>query len=131
MDDLANGISLPQHRGFLSPRPYFDSLEPSQKWDNIPFFGTRRAFRTPVGVPQQGPSMVLTDNMANARVGSGDGYSTRSRHFLRRYHAFLQRVRGEELVLKQAAGDELAVDALTKFEKSFRARRPRHAESPE
>ena len=45
MDDLANGISLPQHRGFPSPRPRFDSLEPSQRVGQHPVF--RDACHTP------------------------------------------------------------------------------------
>ena len=45
MDDLVNGINLPQHRGFPSPRPRFDSLEPSQRVGQHPVF--RDACHTP------------------------------------------------------------------------------------
>ena len=51
MDDLANGISLPQHRGFPSPRPRFDSLEPSQRVGQHPVF--RDTCHTPNRVPVQ------------------------------------------------------------------------------
>ena len=44
------------------------------------------------GLPLEQPTEILTDNLANETVGSGKGYSTRSRHFLRRYHALMRRI---------------------------------------
>ena len=45
-----------------------------------------------LGVPPNGPTLIGTDNLANQKVGSGDGSPTRSRHFLRRYYALQQRI---------------------------------------
>ena len=49
------------------------------------------------GVPQQGPTFIGTDNTANQRVASGAAVPSRSKHFLRRYHVLLQRVRSQEI----------------------------------
>ena len=53
-----------------------------------------------LGVPPNGPTLIGTDNLANQKVGSGDGSPTRSRHFLRRYYALQQRIAQEEVTLQ-------------------------------
>ena len=45
-----------------------------------------RAIEVALGVPPEKPTLVMTDNKANALVGSGAG-TLRSRHALRRYLA--------------------------------------------
>jgi hypothetical protein len=45
-----------------------------------------------MGVPPQGPIFVGTDNITNALVASTQGSPKKSRHILRRYYAFMQRV---------------------------------------
>eukprot|EP00967_Tisochrysis_lutea_P139249 scaffold252690_cov23-Tisochrysis_lutea.AAC.1 len=49
-----------------------------------------------LGVPLDAPTLVGTDNLANMRVGSLRSAPTRARHFMRRYHALLQRVAAGE-----------------------------------
>ena len=45
------------------------------------------------GVPPTGPTIVLTDNKANAMVASGASVPARSRHCMRRFATFLARVK--------------------------------------
>ena len=40
-----------------------------------------------------------TDNTANQRVASGAAVLARSKHFLRRYHVLLERVRSREITI--------------------------------
>ena len=65
------------------------------------------------GTPPAGPTS--TDNLANHKVGSGIGAPTRSRHFLRRYHALKQRIRDGECVLTHVPDPQMPADFLTKW----------------
>ena len=73
--------------------------------------GRLRAF----GTPPLGPTLLGTDNLANQKVGSGVSCPSRSKHFLRRYHVLLQRVREREVVLKHVADVCMPADFLTKW----------------
>lgn len=73
----------------------------------------REIFRA-AGIKLNGPTFVGTDNISNALVGSGEGSATRSRHFLRRYYTFMQRVKAGECTLKHIPDAENPADFLTK-----------------
>ena len=75
-----------------------------------------------LGVPPQGPTLVLTDNKATALVGSGTG-SARARHCLRRYATFLQRVESNEVYLRHLPDPENPTDFMTKFTTAKKALR--------
>ena len=66
-----------------------------------------------LGVPPTGPTIVLTDNKANAIVGSGQG-TARARHAIRRYVTFLQRVQSNMVKLLYVPDDDNPADFLTK-----------------
>ena len=53
--------------------------------------------------------------MANQKVGSGLGCPTRSRHFLRRYHALKQRIAAGEVTLRHISDAQMPADFLTKW----------------
>ena len=72
-----------------------------------------RAIEVGLGVPPQKPTLVLTDNRANALVGSGQG-TLRSRHAIRRYVTFLQRVQSGSVSLRYLPDKENPADILTK-----------------
>ena len=72
-----------------------------------------RNIETGLGVPPTGPTLMLTDNRANALVGSGQG-TLRSRHALRRYCCFLQRVKSGDVTLRYLPDLENPADCLTK-----------------
>ena len=55
------------------------------------------------------------DNLANEQVASGKGYSSRSRHFLRRYFALMQRIQRGEAVLVKVSDEQNPADFLTKY----------------
>ena len=67
------------------------------------------------GVPQQGPTFIGTDNTANQRVASGAAVPSRSKHFLRRYHVLLQRVRSQEITIGHVPDRAMPADFLTKW----------------
>ena len=58
-------------------------------------------------------TLVLTDNRANALVGSGQG-TLRSRHAIRRYVTFMQRVVSGTCSLRYLPDKENPADILTK-----------------
>ena len=68
-----------------------------------------------LGTPPAGPTLLGTDNLANQKVGSGVGCPTRSKHFLRRYHALIQRIRDGEVSLGYVPDAEMPADFLTKW----------------
>ena len=72
-----------------------------------------RAIETALGIPPTAPTIVLTDNRANALVGSGVG-TLRSRHAMRRYVSFLQRVESAVCSLRFLPDAENPADCLTK-----------------
>jgi len=66
-----------------------------------------------LGVPADGPTLLGTANLANLRIGSGVGCPARSKHFLRRYLTFKQRVADGEVALRHVANTEMPADFLT------------------
>ena len=68
-----------------------------------------------LGIPASGPTLVTTDNLANQKVGSGLGCPTRSRHFLRRYHALKQRIADGDVTLRYLPDEQMPADFLTKW----------------
>ena len=67
------------------------------------------------GVPQEGPTFIGTDNTANQRVASGAAVPARSKHFLRRYHVLLERVRSREITIGHVPDRSMPADFLTKW----------------
>ena len=70
---------------------------------------------TYLGVPQHGPTFIGSDNKANAMIASGIALPSRSRHCLRRYLTFLQRLRRGEVEVGHVPDVENPSDFLTKF----------------
>jgi hypothetical protein len=68
-----------------------------------------------LGVPQLEPTFVGTDNKASALIGSGQGLPGRSKHCVRRYLAFLQRVQSRVVVLYHIPDEDNPADFLTKW----------------
>ena len=67
------------------------------------------------GVPQESPTFIGTDNTANQRVASGAAVPARSKHFLRRYHVLLERVRSREITIGHVPDRSMPADFLTKW----------------
>ena len=68
-----------------------------------------------LGVPEDGPTLLGTDNLANYRVASGIGCPTRSRSFLRRYRNLKQCIAAGERELRHHVADaNMPADFLTK-----------------
>ena len=68
-----------------------------------------------LGVPPNGPSFIGTDNKANGLIASGRSLSTKSRHALRRYTAFLQRVKRGDVEVGHVPDEENPADFMTKW----------------
>ena len=68
-----------------------------------------------MGVPPQGPIFVGTDNITNALVASTQGSPKKSRHILRRYYAFMQRVRAGDVSIFHITDKENPSDFMTKW----------------
>ena len=68
-----------------------------------------------LGIAADGPTLITTDNLANQKVGSGLGCPTRSKHFLRRYHALKQRIQGGDVTLRFIPDADMPADFLTKW----------------
>ena len=64
--------------------------------------------------PQQ-PTLILTDNKANALVAADSRSASRSKHFLRRYEVLTQRVREQQVVVKHVPDLRMPADFLTKW----------------
>ena len=77
--------------------------------------GYAREIMRAIGYPPRGPTWVGTDNAANALVASGNSVPARSRHCLRRYLTFLQRVQLGETTVGHVRDTENPSDFLTKF----------------
>jgi hypothetical protein len=67
------------------------------------------------GIPPLGPTFVGTDNKANALIAAGIAVPSRSRHCLRRYLTFLQRLRRGEVQVGHVPDVENPSDFLTKW----------------
>ena len=63
----------------------------------------------------EGPTFIGTDNTANQRVASGAAVPARSKHFLRRYHVLLERVRSREITIGHVPDRSMPADFLTKW----------------
>ena len=74
-----------------------------------------RSRDAPFGIPQRGPTFVGSDNKANALIASGVTLPSRSRHCLRRYLTFLQRLRRGEVEVGHVPDVENPSDFLTKW----------------
>ena len=68
-----------------------------------------------LGIAAGSATLLTTDNLANQKVGSGLGCPTRSRHFLRRYHALKQRIAEGEVTLRYIPDEHMPADFLTKW----------------
>ena len=68
-----------------------------------------------LGVPAAAPTVVLTDNKANALVANDAASASRSRHFLRRYWALQQRMAQGEVNVVKIADEHMPADFLTKW----------------
>lgn len=67
------------------------------------------------GTPPLGPTLLTTDNLSNQGVASGASCPSRSKHFLRRYHALQQRIRAGECTIRHIIDAQMPADALTKW----------------
>ena len=67
------------------------------------------------GTPPLGPTLLTTDNLSNQGVASGASCPSRSKHFLRRYHALQQRIRAGECTIRHINDAQMPADALTKW----------------
>mgnify|MGYP002812798095 CR=1 FL=1 len=68
-----------------------------------------------LGVLLLEPTFVGTDNKASALIGSGRGLPGRSKHCIRRYLAFLQRVASRVVALFHVPDEDNPADFLTKW----------------
>ena len=80
--------------------------------DNISY--AREILRA-IGVPPQSPTFIGSDNKANALIAAGIALPSRSRHCLRRYLTFLQRLRRGEVDVGHVPDVENPSDFLTKW----------------
>ena len=70
---------------------------------------------TALGVPPDGPTLLITDSRSNNLVANNAGSSARSRHYLRMYRRLQQRMASDEIVVKYVPDREMPADVLTKF----------------
>lgn len=68
-----------------------------------------------IGAAQEGKTFIGSDNAANALIASGRAIPSRSRHCLRRYQTFLQRVRAGAVEIGHVRDPENPSDWLTKW----------------
>ena len=71
-----------------------------------------------LGIPPQGPTFVGSDNRANMLIASGRALPARSKHCLRRYTTFLERVKMGDCVVGHVKDKDMPSDFLTKFSES-------------
>ena len=77
--------------------------------------GYAREILRAIGHAPMTPTFVGTDNAANALIASGRAIPSRSRHCLRRYLTFLQRVKQGAVQIGHVRDTENPSDFLTKF----------------
>ena len=77
--------------------------------------GYAREILRAIGHAPTTPTFVGTDNAANALIASGRAIPSRSRHCLRRYLTFLQRVKQGAVQIGHVRDTENPSDFLTKF----------------
>ena len=68
-----------------------------------------------IGNPARHPTFVGTDNLANGLLASGRAIPARSKHCLRRYLTFLQRVAAGEAVVGHVPDPANPTDWFTKW----------------
>ena len=68
-----------------------------------------------LGAAPARPTTILSDNKANVLVASGRAIPSRSRHCLRRYLTFLQRVDAREVEIGHVPDPENPADFMTKW----------------
>ena len=68
-----------------------------------------------LGIKLDGPTEILTDNLANQIIASKSGWPSRSRHFFRRYYSLLRRASMGECVVRKVSDAENPSDFLTKW----------------
>ena len=66
-------------------------------------------------MPPDGPTFIGSDNKANVLIASGQAIPARSRHCLRRYLTFLQRVHAGDVTIGHVADPENPADFMTKW----------------
>jgi len=69
------------------------------------------------------PTIVLTDNKANALVAADARSASRSKHFLRRYVTLQQRIASAELIVVKVEDANMPSDFLTKWLPSAKLRK--------
>ena len=79
------------------------------------------------GTPPLGPTLLTTDNLSNQGVASGASCPSRSKHFLRRYHALQQRIRAGKCTIRHINDAQMPADALTKWVSADKLKRTNHA----
>ena len=67
------------------------------------------------GFGDEAPTVLLSDNDGNLRIGAGEGAAGRLRHALRRWWILTQRVRGRSIQLGYLPDSENYVDWGTKW----------------
>ena len=67
------------------------------------------------GTPAVSATLIGTDNLANRAVGSGASTPSRSKHFLRRYHTLIARIKEGDVTLKHVPDEHMPADFLTKW----------------
>ena len=70
-----------------------------------------------MGTPPSGATFVGSDNKANVMIASKKAMPSRSRHCLRRYLSFLQRVTAGECKIGHVRDEENPSDFMTKYVK--------------
>ena len=80
--------------------------------DRVIYF---RNIFTALGIPPEGPTVLLTDSRSNNLVANAAGSSTRSRHYLRMYHRLQQRIESAEVAVKHVSDRDMPSDVLTKY----------------
>ena len=68
-----------------------------------------------LGVPPNGPTLLLTDSRSNNLVANNAGSSARSRHYLRMYRRLQQRIASDDIVVKYVPDRDMPADVLTKY----------------
>jgi hypothetical protein len=79
-----------------------------------------RIVETALGVPPDGPTTILSDNLGNVRVSDNIGSSTNSRHFLIRYECLYQRIGDRQVTVHHVRDPDNPSDFLTKLGLSAR-----------
>ena len=74
-----------------------------------------REIERAMGIYDERPTVIMTDNKANLLVANDSTSASRSRHFLRRYWALQQRIASGACKLVKADDAWMPADFLTKW----------------